>query len=94
MMIDMNGPDIEAVSEDANSGICQSVEELQASERGSSRVSQGARRAHATRNVYFQLSGLEDPVALRQRSRHSKESRMSVMFLKHWVSTSVTPECL
>ena len=23
-----------------------------------------------------------------------KESRMSVMFLKHWVSTSVTPECL
>ena len=29
MMIDMNGPDIEAVSEDANSGICQSVEELQ-----------------------------------------------------------------
>jgi len=30
----------------------------------------------------------------RQRIRHSKESRMSVMFLKHWVTTSVTPECL
>ena len=30
----------------------------------------------------------------RQRSRRSKESRISVMFLKHWVSASVTPECL
>ena len=27
-------------------------------------------------------------------SRRSKESRMSVMFVKHWVSTSVMPECL
>ena len=39
-------------------------------------------------------ASLADPVAWRQRSRCSKESRMRVMFLKHWVSTIVTPECL
>jgi len=31
-------------------------------------------------------ASLPDP--WRQRSRHSKESRMNVMFLKHWVSTT------
>ena len=35
---------------------------------------------------------LPDPVALEvEERRGSKESRMRVMFLKHWVSTSVTP---
>ncbi len=34
-------------------------------------------------------ASLPDPVAWRQRNRGSKESRMSMMFLKHWVTTSV-----
>jgi hypothetical protein len=35
-----------------------------------------------------------DPWKQRSRLGHSKESRISKMFLKHWVTTSVTPECL
>ena len=42
-------------------------------------------------------SSLPDPVALETEEQMltcSKESKMSVMFLMHWVSTSVTPDCL
>ena len=40
-------------------------------------------------------ASLPDPVVLEtERIRHSKEIRRNVMFLKHWVSTSVTPEGL
>ena len=31
---------------------------------------------------------------LGDNNRHSNYIRMSVMYLKQWVSTSVTPECL
>ena len=41
--------------------------------------------------VYSQLSGLEDLVF--NFWRVSKENRMRLMFLKHWVTTSVTSEC-
>jgi hypothetical protein len=65
MMIDMNGPDIEAVDE-VKTLILGSVSVWKNyKKRGPSRGSQGARAhrsVHATRNVYFQLSGLEDVV--------------------------------
>ena len=63
MMIDMNAPDIEAV-EEVKAIILESVNVWKNyKERVPSRGSQGARApksAHATRNVYSQLSGLED----------------------------------
>jgi hypothetical protein len=38
-------------------------------------------------------ASLPDPVALEvEERRGSKESRMSVMFLNQWVTTSVTPD--
>jgi len=65
MMIDMNGPDIEAVDE-VKALILESVNVWKNyKKRGPSRGSQGARAhrsVHARRNVYFQLSGLEDVV--------------------------------
>jgi hypothetical protein len=53
--------------------------------------------AHATRNVYSQLSRLEDVVFndfIKDDKCCTIESRMIVMFLKHWVSTSETLECV
>ena len=66
MMIDVNGPDIEAVDE-VKALILESVNaQKKYKKRGPSRGSQGARAAprtaQATRNVYSQLSGLEDVV--------------------------------
>ena len=65
MMIDVNGPDIEAVDE-VKALILESVNVWKNyKKRGPSRGSQGAcahRSAHVTRNVYSQLSGLEDLV--------------------------------
>ena len=37
---------------------------------------------------------LSDPVVLETEEQMLEVSRMSVMFLMHWASTSVTPECL
>ena len=63
MMIDMNGPDIEAVDV-VKALILESVNACKNyKKRVPSRVSRGARAprsAYATRNVYSQLSGLED----------------------------------
>ena len=125
MMIDMNGPDFEAVNE---------VKELileflkvwknykKWNARGSTAgVTRGSRSAQGTSNVYSQLSGLEnvvfndfikddfipeadaqvvsgsvslpDPVVV-ETEEQMKESKMRVMCLMHWVSLSLTPECL
>ena len=63
MVIDMNGPDIEAVDE-VKAPILESVDSWKNyKERVPSKCSQEARvprSAHATRIVYSQLSGLED----------------------------------
>jgi hypothetical protein len=65
MMIDMNGLDIEAVDE-VKALILESVNAWKNDKKGvSSRGSQMARAprsAHATRNIYSHLSGLEDVV--------------------------------
>ena len=123
MIIDMNGPDIQAVHV-VKARILEYINAWKNfKKRMPSRSSAGPKRpsrsAQGTSNVYYQLSGIEDvgfnyfieddfiPEGDGQvasgsaslpdsvaRNRHSRESRMSVMFLKHWVSTSVKPECL
>jgi len=69
MMIDMNGPDIEAVDEvksqslESVHGQMEELQEEGAVKGQSTRGRQGVRvtrSVHTTRNVYSQLSGLED----------------------------------
>ena len=65
MMIDLNGPDIEAVDEVKALILeysCQCVEELQDEmpSRSSAGVTRPSKSAQGRSNVYSQLSGLED----------------------------------
>jgi hypothetical protein len=96
-MIDLNGPDIEAVDE-VKALILESVNTWKNyKKRMPSRISAGVTRAGEHRaEIMFTLNSrdLRMWVSMIQRSRGSNESRMSVMFLKHWVTTSVTPEYL
>ena len=66
MFIDMNGPDIQAVDE-VKSLILESVNtwknyKKRLPSRSSAGVTRTSRSAQGTRNVYSQLSGLEDVV--------------------------------
>ena len=66
MMIDMNGPDIEAVDE-VKALILEAVNswknyKKRMPSRSSAGVTRGSRSAQGTSNVYSQLLGLEDVV--------------------------------
>jgi len=91
----MNGPDIEAVDE-VNSLILESVNAWRNyTKRMPSRSSAGVNPSYPTeQEPTGQCLFLLDPAALETGSRRSKKSRMRVIFLKHWVSTSVTRESL